>query len=510
MNIYGARKRSGRCNSSASFDREVASGVDPRAAHRQARVGAGQRRARRPAAKTADAIIAAADEVFAGEACDEFPLVIWQTGSGTQTNMNMNEVLANRASELLGARAAKRAWSTPNDDVNSGQSSNDVFPTAMHRRRRGTRSPRISCRRLSTLRATLAAKCAAFADIVKIGRTHLQDATPLTLGQEFSGYVAQLDHGITAHLRRRCRISLEFALGGTAVGTGLNAHPEFGERVAAELGALTGLPFVTAPNKFEALAAHDALVSRARRAEDAGRVADEDCQRRPLARERPALRARRDPHPRERAGQLDHAGQGQPHAVRGADDALLPGVRATTSRSNFGGASRQFRAQRLQAPDHLTISCTATRLLADGGSASTSIARAVSSPIARASTSSWTLADAGDRAEPAHRLRQGGEDRQEGTREGTTLKAAALALGHVTERAIRRVGTAGGHDRPDIAIANTAPAAAPAVDRLRARVPSSARQRPASLRLPSSVLARVCRTEHETPELGYADSRVKS
>ncbi len=209
-------------------------------------------------AENSRAICAAADEVLAGNHDQEFPLVVWQTGSGTQTNMNMNEVLANRASEILGGERGEGRLVHPNDHVNRGQSSNDVFPTAMHvaamQAIEGKLIPG-----LTILRDTLAGKSAAFAAIVKIGRTHLQDATPLTLGQEFSAYVAQLEHGI-AHLRAALPHLAELALGGTAVGTGLNTHPEFGTRVAQALARATGLPFVTAPNKFEALAANDALV----------------------------------------------------------------------------------------------------------------------------------------------------------------------------------------------------------------------------------------------------------
>jgi fumarate hydratase, class II len=206
----------------------------------------------------AGAIIAAADEVLEGKLEDEFPLVVWQTGSGTQTNMNVNEVLANRASELLGGPRGEGRLIHPNDDVNKSQSSNDVFPTAMHVAAVDAIRNRLMPA-LMKLKTTLAAKSEAFADIVKIGRTHLQDATPLTLGQEFSGYVAQLEqadrhlHGTLPHL-------CELALGGTAVGTGLNAPPGYAERVAAEIARLTGLPFVTAPNKFEVMAAADALV----------------------------------------------------------------------------------------------------------------------------------------------------------------------------------------------------------------------------------------------------------
>jgi fumarate hydratase class II len=208
--------------------------------------------------KKGRAIVAAADEVLAGRHEDEFPLVVWQTGSGTQTNMNMNEVLANRASELLGGERGEARLVHPNDDVNQGQSSNDVFPTAMHVAAAAALREAV-IPSLARLRDALREKAVAFRDVVKIGRTHLQDATPLTLGQEFSGYVAQLDHGL-AHTEAALPHLLELALGGTAVGTGLNAHPEFAVRVAAKIAELTGLPFLTAPNKFEALAAHDALV----------------------------------------------------------------------------------------------------------------------------------------------------------------------------------------------------------------------------------------------------------
>ena len=208
--------------------------------------------------KKGNAIVKAADEVLAGKHDHEFPLVVWQTGSGTQTNMNVNEVLANRASEILGGERGEKRLVHPNDDVNMGQSSNDTFPTAMHV------AAVIALERelrpaVKMLRDTLNKKAKRFAKIVKIGRTHLQDATPLTLGQEFSGYVAQLDHGLK-HLNAALPHLCELALGGTAVGTGLNAHPKFAVMVAAGLARLTGLPFVTAPNKFEALASCDGVV----------------------------------------------------------------------------------------------------------------------------------------------------------------------------------------------------------------------------------------------------------
>lgn len=209
-------------------------------------------------AKKTEAIVAAADEVIAGLHADEFPLVVWQTGSGTQTNMNVNEVLANRASELLGGPRGEGRLVHPNDDVNRSQSSNDVFPTAMHVAAVQALMERL-LPPLQALRKTLQQKADAYADIVKIGRTHLQDATPLTLGQEISGWVAQLAHG-ERHMLAALPHLHELALGGTAVGTGLNAPKGYAEAVAAELARLTGHPFITAPNKFEAMAACDALV----------------------------------------------------------------------------------------------------------------------------------------------------------------------------------------------------------------------------------------------------------
>jgi fumarate hydratase class II len=206
----------------------------------------------------ADAIARAADEVASGAHEREFPLSVWQTGSGTQTHMNVNEVIANRASELLGGPRGMQRLVHPNDDVNRSQSSNDVFPSAMHVAA-ALAIERALLPALQGLADTLRRKVDEFADIVKIGRTHLQDATPLTLGQEVSGWVAQLRHG-TAHLHAALPHLHELALGGTAVGTGLNAPAEFGARAAAVLARLTGVPFVSAPNKFEAMAAADALV----------------------------------------------------------------------------------------------------------------------------------------------------------------------------------------------------------------------------------------------------------
>jgi fumarate hydratase class II len=203
-------------------------------------------------------IVQAADEVIAGTLAAHFPLRVWQTGSGTQSNMNVNEVISNRAIELAGGKMGSKQPIHPNDHVNMSQSSNDTFPAAMHIAAVEEVNRRL-LPAVKKLRSALAAKATEFADIVKIGRTHLMDAVPLTLGQEFSGYVAQLDD----NLKRLDTVLpglYELALGGTAVGTGLNTHPEFAERVARKIAELTGLPFVSAANKFAALAAHDAVV----------------------------------------------------------------------------------------------------------------------------------------------------------------------------------------------------------------------------------------------------------
>ncbi|HTM78994.1 MAG TPA: class II fumarate hydratase, partial [Devosia sp.] len=208
--------------------------------------------------KTRDLIVAAADEVIAGKLEEHFPLVVWQTGSGTQSNMNVNEVISNRAIEMAGGVMGSKKPVHPNDHVNMSQSSNDTYPTAMHiaavEALENYLFPRVD-----VLRATLAAKSEEFMDVVKIGRTHLQDATPLTLGQEMSGWVAQIDLAVKA-----VKVTLpqlrELALGGTAVGTGLNAHPDYGVTVAAEIAKLTGQDFITAPNKFALMAGHDAFV----------------------------------------------------------------------------------------------------------------------------------------------------------------------------------------------------------------------------------------------------------
>ena len=204
-----------------------------------------------------DLIVRAADEVIEGKLDDHFPLVVWQTGSGTQSNMNVNEVISNRAIELAGGEMGSKAPVHPNDHVNRSQSSNDTFPTAMHLA--AVIAVEEMLPKVRVLRDTLDGKAKAFAGIVKIGRTHLQDATPLTLGQEISGWVSQIDHGLAAVEATMPQLR-ELALGGTAVGTGLNTHPQYADRVAAKISELSGKGFVSAPNKFAALAAHDAFV----------------------------------------------------------------------------------------------------------------------------------------------------------------------------------------------------------------------------------------------------------
>jgi fumarate hydratase class II len=209
-------------------------------------------------AEKADLIIKAADEVIEGKLDDNFPLVVWQTGSGTQTNMNANEVISNRAIELAGGQIGSKKPIHPNDDVNKAQSSNDTFPTAMHIAAVEEIHSRL-IPMITKLKDALAEKSEKFKNIIKIGRTHLMDATPLTLGQEFSGYAQQLTNGLE---RINCSLPrlYELALGGTAVGTGLNTHPQFAVKAAAKIAELTGKPFISARNKFEALAAHDAMV----------------------------------------------------------------------------------------------------------------------------------------------------------------------------------------------------------------------------------------------------------
>ena len=288
----------------------------------------------------------AASEVAKGALDEHFPLRIWQTGSGTQTNMNANEVISNRAIELAGGVMGSKQPIHPNDHVNMSQSSNDTFPTAMHI----AAVEEIVHRLLPSVRAlrdALHDKEEAFAQVTKIGRTHLMDAVPLTLGQEFSGYVAQLDADV-----ERIEVTLpglyELALGGTAVGTGLNTHPEFGERVARSIADATGLPFVERAEQVRRPRRARCARLRARRTAHPGRVAHEDRRRPALVGLGPAQRARGAVPARERAGLVHHAGQGQPDPERGHDHGGDPGVGQRCRRGQRRQPG-QPRAQRGQA-----------------------------------------------------------------------------------------------------------------------------------------------------------------
>ena len=379
----------------------------------------------------ADAIVAAADEALAGRHANEFPLAVWQTGSGTQTNMNVNEVLANRASELLGGPRGEGRLVHPNDDVNRGQSSNDVFPTAMNVGTAET-AVRSLLTALDALRATLSAKAAAFDDIVKIGRTHLQDATPLTLGQEFSGYAAQLEHA-RAHIESALPHVFELALGGTAVGTGLNAHPEFGARVAAEIAAFTGLPFVTAPNKFEALAANDALVHMH------GALRGLAAALMKIANDVRWLAS----GPRSGLGEItipenEPGSSIMPGKVNPTQCEALTMIAAQVMGNDvavgIGGASGNFELN-VYKPLVIHNVLQSIRLLADGmTSFDAHCARGIEPDrerIAELVAGSLMLVTA---LNPHIGYDNAAEIAKKAHREGTTLKAAALSLGHVTEQ----------------------------------------------------------------------------
>ncbi len=383
-----------------------------------------------PQAK-ADAIVAAADEALAGKHGGEFPLAIWQTGSGTQTNMNVNEVLANRASELMGGARGEERLVHPNDDVNRGQSSNDVFPTAMSVAAAVTVT-RDLLPALAALTGTLREKAKAFADIVKIGRTHLQDATPLTLGQEFSGYVAQLEHA-KLHIEAALPHVFELAQGGTAVGTGLNAHPEFGARVAAELASFTGLPFVTAPSKFEALAANDALVNLhgALRALAAAlaKIANDV---RWLA-SGPRSGLGEIAIPENEPGSSIMPGKVNPTQCE-ALTMLAAQVMGNDVAVGIGGASGNFELN-VYRPMIIHNVLQSIRLLADGmASFDANCARGIEpnrERIRELVERSLMLVTA---LNPHIGYDKAAAIAKKAHREGTTLKEAALALGHVTEQ----------------------------------------------------------------------------
>ncbi|MDR5737824.1 MULTISPECIES: class II fumarate hydratase [unclassified Caballeronia] len=382
-------------------------------------------------AKKAQAIMQAADEIIDGKHPDEFPLAVWQTGSGTQTNMNLNEVIANRASEILGGPRGEERLVHPNDDVNRGQSSNDVFPTAMHVAA-AYAIVRHLVPSLKTLRETLDSKSKQFVDIVKIGRTHLQDATPLTLGQEFSGYVAQLDQGIR-HVEATLPHLYQLAQGGTAVGTGLNAHPEFAAKVASAIGKLTGLPFETAPNKFEVMAAADALVAAH------GALKTVAASMMKIANDIRWLAS----GPRCGLGELSI-----PENEPGSS--IMPGkVNPTQSEAvtmlccqvfgndvavNIGGASGNFELNVFRPMIAHNV-LQSVRLLADGAqSFNDNCAVGIEANEQRIDSllnESLMLVTA---LNPHIGYDKAAQIAKKAHKEGTTLKAAALALGHVTEQ----------------------------------------------------------------------------
>jgi fumarate hydratase, class II len=380
--------------------------------------------------KKAHAIMQAADEIIEGKHPGEFPLAVWQTGSGTQTNMNLNEVIANRASEILGGERGEARLVHPNDDVNRGQSSNDVFPTAMHvAAAYGIVKHLLPA--LKTLRDTLGAKAKAFAGIVKIGRTHLQDATPLTLGQEFSGYVAQLDQGIK-HVESALPHLYELAQGGTAVGTGLNAHPQFAQRVAETIGKLTGVPFVTAPNKFEVMAAADALVF----AHGALKTVAASLMKitndiRWLA-SGPRCGLGELSIPENEPGSSIMPGKVNPTQSE-AVTMLCCQVFGNDAAVNFGGASGNFELNVFRPMIAHNV-LQSIRLLADGAlSFNDHCAVGIEPNHARIDTllnESLMLVTA---LNPHIGYDKAAQIAKKAHKEGTTLKAAALALGHVTE-----------------------------------------------------------------------------
>lgn len=378
----------------------------------------------------AKAIIAAADEVIAGKWPDEFPLSVWQTGSGTQSNMNMNEVLANRASEILGGVRGEDRKVHPNDHVNRGQSSNDTFPTAMHVAA-AVQIEHHLLPALKALRATLAQKSAAFYDIVKIGRTHLQDATPLTLGQEISGWVAQLDLA-EAQIRATLPGLHQLAIGGTAVGTGLNAHPEFSAKVSAALAHDTGVAFVSAPNKFQALASHEALLFAhgALKTLAAGAMKIANDVRWLASGPRSGLGETRIPE--NEPGSSIMPGKVNPTQCE-ALTMLSAQVLGNDAAINIGGASGNFELN-VYKPLVIHNFLQSVRLLADGmASFDAHCARGIEpnrERIAELVERSLMLVTA---LNPHIGYDKAAQIAKKAHKEGLSLKPAALALGHVTE-----------------------------------------------------------------------------
>jgi fumarate hydratase class II len=378
--------------------------------------------------KKAEAIRTAADEVRSGKHDVEFPLSVWQTGSGTQTNMNVNEVLANRASELLGGERGAKRLVHPNDDVNLGQSSNDVFPTAMHIAAVLALDDVLSA--LEQLRKTLQAKSEAFDSIVKIGRTHLQDATPLTLGQEFSGYAAQLEHAAEALNIAQAGL-YELAIGGTAVGTGLNTHPDFAVQVCASLSAQLKRPFIPAANKFAALAGHEPLVFAHGALKTAAAAAIKIANDIRLAASGPRSGLGELRIPENEPGSSIMPGKVNPTQAEALTMAGAQ-VMANDVAVNFGGASGHFELNVFK-PLIIHAFLQSARLLADGcRSFEEHCARGIEPDEARIRglvERSLMLVTA---LSPHIGYDRAAEIAKKAHREGATLREAALALGYVS------------------------------------------------------------------------------
>ena len=362
---------------------------------------------------------------------DHFPLFVWQTGSGTQTNMNVNEVISNRAIEMAGGELGSKTPVHPNDHVNMSQSSNDTFPTAMHIAAAEEIVHELAAVGRARCATRWTAKAEEFADIVKIGRTHLQDAVPLTLGQEFGGYVAQLDADLE-RIEPTLPGLYELAIGGTAVGTGLNAHREFAEAVAAKIAELTGLPFVSAPNKFAALAAHDAVVFASGALAHARGVPHEDRQRHPLAGLGPARGLGELILPENEPGSSIMPGKVNPTQCEAMTMVVRAGDRQR-HRDRDRRLAGQLRAQRVQAGDDLQPPALGRRSSPTSAARSASSASRARRPIASGSRSyvddSLMLVTA---LAPRIGYDNAAAIAKNAHHEGLTLKEAAVASGLLT------------------------------------------------------------------------------
>ena len=410
-------------------------------------------------ARRAKAIIAAAQEIIDGKLDDQFPLVVWQTGSGTQTNMNVNEVIANRANERLGGALGAKSPIHPNDHVNMSQSSNDSFPTAMHIAAALEIAERL-VPALRHLQAALAAKTKAFAAIVKIGRTHTQDATPLTLGQEFSGYAAQVKSGI-ARIEATLKQLYPLAQGGTAVGTGLNAKREFARLFARKVAAITGLPFVSAPNKFEALASHGALVfahgALNALAADLFKIANDIR----FLGSGPRSGFGELILPENEPGSSIMPGKVNPTQCEALTMVCCRGVRQR-HHDRRGGESGPFRAQRVQAGHRLRGAAIDPASRRRRALVHRPLRRRYPRQRAAHPRADANLADAGHRAHAAHRLRQGGANRQGGARQRHHVARRGHQARLRLRRGIRSSGATGTHDATGSVTAAAALPAKPA------------------------------------------------